>query len=228
MRTLTWIVLALVMCSCGEEEETAAAEADEAVAAESTTSKSAPVPSLNLQAVVDTKIYGFRKVPERTKVVASAAVGTYVSAKKGKAGSHIRLELTVSSCAGCTPTAEEKTWELKMKHLLAAKRKLDESAVLEFEKVGWKGSQGVGTYTLLFNTTKRSRDKSYQAEHAYAARFTDGRNLIELKASPCDEKGHPFAKSRGVLAKSATKKELKKTVRRAWAKFKKHFPALGS
>ena len=227
---LPWFLLILVaLAGCGDEEEASEAEAPaEAVQGSTTSEETVPASSLNLQAVVDTKLYGFRKVPDRTKVAGRVAVGTFISAKKTKTGSHTLLEVTVSPCAGCTPTSEEKTWQLKAKHLLAAKKKIDESAIFEVEKITWKKTQGMGFYSFLFDARKRARGKIYKAEHAYGARFTDGQSLVEVKAIPCDEKGHPFAKSREALLKSATKRALKKTVRHAWMKLAKHFPGIGS
>ncbi len=229
MRLLLVLSVLTALTACGDDEEAAEAEASVETAQESTPDQEAtPAASVDLQAVVDTKLYGFRKVPDRTKVVGRVAVGTFISAKKTKLGSHTLLEVTVSPCAGCTPTSEEKTWELKAKHLVAAKKKIDDSAIFEVEKVTWKKTKGMGFYSFLFDARKRARVKVYKAEHAYGARFTDGQSLVEVKAFPCDEKGHPYAKSREVLLKSATKKALKKTVRHAWMKLVKHFPGIGS
>ena len=228
MRRVSLLFVLMVVAACGEDEESAAAAAAADSAASSSKTKGFQGPVIDLQAVVDTKLYGFRKVPERTTVTGRVAVGTYIASKKGKSGAHLLLEVTVGPCAGCTPTSEKKTWDLKTKHLLAAKRKIDSSSVLETEKVSWKGTEGIGMYSLLFDAKKRARGKIFQAEHAYAARFTDGYNLVEVKALPCNEKGHPFAKTREALVKATTKKDLKRTVRRAWAKLAKHFPTVGN
>ena len=228
MRFLSLLLVLSLFIACGEEEEAAEAETEEAAATAAAAESGETGPSLDLQSIVGTKLYGFRKIPDRMMVKGRVAVGTYISAKKNKAGAHLLLELTVSPCAGCTPTSEEKMWKRQTTQLLKAKRLVDKEAILEMEKVKWTGSAGYGHYSLLFKAKKRGRAKSFQAEHAYAARFNDGHHLVELKVSPCDDKGHPFAKTREELVKAATKTSLKKTVRRAWAKLGKHFPPLGT
>lgn len=220
----------MLLVACGDEETQQQVEnesATESEEKEAPTSEEPAGPAFDLKAVLDTKLYGFRPLPERMKVAESVAVGTYVTARQSPTGAHLKLEVTISPCAGCTPTTDRRMWKLKTQHLLRARQKIDESANLEWEQVTWSGKAGIGTYSLLFGAKKAARGKVFQAEHAYSARFTDGSHLVELKASPSNAEGHPFATSRVELTKATTKKVLKKTVRHAWAKIGKHFPGIG-
>jgi hypothetical protein len=213
----------VLFSGCGEDDSAAEDEAQsDEQAQEGGKNSGDSAPSLDLAALVDTKLYGLRNVPDRTKVKGRIAVGTYVSSKKNKAGSHWLVEVTVSPCRGCTPASEQKAWKFQTENLLRAKRKIDSSAVFEMEKVTWKEVVGTAHYSFLFKAKKSARGKIYQAEHAYTARFSDAHYLLEVKTSPCDSQGHPFAKTREQLFKAATKKELKRATKRVWLKLSKY------
>jgi hypothetical protein len=213
----------VLLAGCGEDESDAEDEASSDEQAQgSAQNTEETVPSVDLAALVDTKLYGLRKVPDRTKVKGRIAVGTYVSSKKNKAGAHWLVEVTVSPCRGCTPASEKKAWKFQTENLLRAKRKIDPSAVLEMEEVTWNKVVGTAHYSFLFKAKKSARGKIYQAEHAYTARFSDAHHLLEVKASPCDSQGHPFAKTREQLFKAATKKDLKRATKRVWLKLSKY------
>jgi hypothetical protein len=223
MRRLVLALSALlVICACGSDETSE--EAGALAGPQATVDKTPQFGAADLNVIAATKIYGFRRVDERSKVLGHIGMSVYITKTPQKNGIHILAQVTVMPCVGCLPVDEEDRWQFKTKTLLRVKKKKDPAAVYRLEKVSLGGTTAFANYSLSFSTHKTPRGTAYRGDHSYTLRFNNGRNDLEIKISPCDAGGHPFAKSRKELTQALTKKTLKKYAKRVWKKFKKFFP----
>jgi len=208
----------LVICACGSDDSDEALAGPQAPVAEKTHFEPA-----DLDAISATKIYGFRRMDERSKVLGHIGMTVYISKTPQKNGIYLLAEVTIMPCVGCLPLDEEDRWKFKTKTLLRVKKKKDPAAIYLLENISLGGTKAFANYSLSFSMHKTPRGKAYRGDHSYTLRFNNGRNDLEIKISPCDADGHPFAKSRGELERALTKKILKKHAKRVWKKFKKYF-----